>query len=113
MKGIGELFNHEHQSEVLWINSGEAPIPLFGVDVPASSQGVRLCTKFTRLETNDQIERGEVFRPSGLPTGENLRGRKILQVFVVGHDVNGEGRALQVVTLSCTKPVWYCGHGES
>jgi len=30
--------------------------------------------------------------------GENLRGRKILQVFVVGHDVNREGRALQVVT---------------
>jgi len=32
-----------------------------------------------------------------LPTGENLRGRKILQIFVVSHDVNWEGRALQVV----------------
>jgi len=30
--------------------------------------------------------------------GENLRGRKILQVFVVSYDVNQEGRALQVVT---------------
>jgi len=39
----------------------------------------------------------EIFRPLGLPTGENLRGREILQVFVVGHDVNQEGRALQVV----------------
>jgi len=29
--------------------------------------------------------------------GENLRGREILQVFVVGHDINREGRALQVV----------------
>jgi len=56
VKGIGELFSHEHQLEVLWIDSGEAPIPLFGVDVPASSQGVRLCTKFTRSETNDQVE---------------------------------------------------------
>jgi len=30
--------------------------------------------------------------------GENLRGRKVLQVFVVGHNVDREGRALQVVT---------------
>jgi len=30
--------------------------------------------------------------------GENLRGGEVLQVFVVGHDVNREGRALQVVT---------------
>jgi len=46
---------------------------------------------------NDQVKRGEVFQPSGLPTGVNLRGGEILQVFVVGHDVNREGRALQVV----------------
>jgi len=61
VKGIGELFSHEHQLEVLWIDLGKAPIPLFGVDVPESSQGIRLCTKFTRSEMNDQIERGEVF----------------------------------------------------
>jgi len=30
--------------------------------------------------------------------GENLRGGEVLQVFVVSHDVNWEGRALQVVT---------------
>jgi len=56
VKGIGELFCREHQSEILWIDLGKAPIPLFGVDVPASSQGVGLCTKLTRSETNDQIE---------------------------------------------------------
>jgi len=46
----------EHWLGVLWIDLGEAPIPLFGVDIPASSQGVRLCAKFTRSEMNDQIE---------------------------------------------------------
>jgi len=55
-KGISELFSREHWSEVLWVDSGEAPIPLFGVDVPASSQGVGLCAKFTRSEMNDQIK---------------------------------------------------------
>jgi len=30
--------------------------------------------------------------------GENLRGGEILQVFVVGHDVDREGRALQIMT---------------
>jgi len=124
MKGIGELFSREHRLEVLWIDSGEAPIPLFGVDVPASSQGVRLCAKFTRSETNDQVKRGEVFRPLGLPTGENLRGGEVLQVFVVGHDVNREGRALRVVTpafegledseeLLVMSIVVQLGHGQS
>ena len=36
-KGVGELFCGEHRSEVLWVDSGEAPIPLFGVDIPSSS----------------------------------------------------------------------------
>ena len=36
-KGVGELFHGEHQLEVLWVDLGEAPIPLFGVDIPSSS----------------------------------------------------------------------------
>jgi len=65
-----------------------------------------------------------VFRPSGLPTGENFRGGEVLQVFVVGHDVNREGRALQVVTpalesledseeLLVMSIVVQLGHGQS
>ena len=37
MKGVGELFCGEHWLKVLWVDSGEAPIPLFGVDIPLSS----------------------------------------------------------------------------
>ena len=60
MKRVQELFSHEHQSEVLWIHSGKALIPLFGVDVPSSSQGVRLSTKLTGSEANNQVELAEV-----------------------------------------------------
>ena len=60
MKQVQELFSCEHWSEVLWIHSGEAPMPLFGVDVPSSSQGIGLSTKLTRSEGDNQIELAEV-----------------------------------------------------
>ena len=60
MKRVQELFSREHQSEVLWIHSGEALIPLFEVDVPSSSQGIGLSTKLTGSETDNQIELAEV-----------------------------------------------------
>ncbi|KIM57580.1 hypothetical protein SCLCIDRAFT_130035, partial [Scleroderma citrinum Foug A] len=36
--------------------------------------------------------------PSGLPTSENLRGREILKIFVIGNNIHQGGRALQVVS---------------
>ena len=60
MKRVGELFRREHQVKILWVDSGEALIPLFGVDVPSSSQGVGFSTKFPWSEMNDQIELTEV-----------------------------------------------------
>ena len=34
-------------------------ILLFGVDVPASSEGIRLSSEVSRVEANDKIELGE------------------------------------------------------
>ena len=34
-------------------------IPLFGVDVPASSEGIRLSSEASGAETNDEVELGE------------------------------------------------------
>ena len=34
-------------------------IPLFGVDVPASSEGIRLSSKVSGVETNNEVELGE------------------------------------------------------
>ena len=60
MKRVGELFRREHQAKILWVDSGKALIPLFGVDVPSSSQGIGFSTEFPGSETNDQIELTEV-----------------------------------------------------
>ena len=60
MKRVGELFGCEHQTKILWVDSGEALIPLFGVDIPSSSQGIGFSTEFPGSETNDQIELTEV-----------------------------------------------------
>ena len=46
--------------KILWVDSGKALIPLFGVDIPLSSQGVGFSTKFPMSEMNDQVELTEV-----------------------------------------------------
>jgi len=72
------LFLSEHWPEILWINTSVATIPLFGVDVPSSSESVRLGTKFSGTEMNDEVELREELGPLGLPVGEDFRGREIL-----------------------------------
>ena len=46
----------EHWPEILGVNPGVATIPLFVVDVPSSSESVRLGTELTRAEANDKIK---------------------------------------------------------
>ena len=70
MERIRKLFLSEHWPKVLGVNPGLATIPLFGVDVPSSSESIQLHTKFSRAEMNDKIKLGEEFRPPGLPAGQ-------------------------------------------
>jgi hypothetical protein len=79
------------------IGSSVVLIPLFGVDVPASSEGIGLCSEFTRTETDNEVELVEVFRPTGLTTGKHLRSSEVLEVLVVRDDVGGNGRAFEVM----------------
>ena len=48
-----ELLGHEYWVKVLQVDAGEALIPFFGVDVPASSECIRFRAKFTGVEAND------------------------------------------------------------
>jgi len=46
----------EYWPKILGVNPGVATIPLFGVDVPLSSESVQLGTEFSRAEMNDKIK---------------------------------------------------------
>ena len=83
--------------EVVWIDASIVLIPLFGVDVPVSSEGIRLSSKASGVETNDEVELGEELQPAGLPPSQELGGCKVLQVLVVGDDVNGNCGAFKIV----------------
>jgi len=48
----GELITAEYQFEVVWVGLGVVPIPFFRVDIRAASQGVRLLSLFSWLETD-------------------------------------------------------------
>ena len=85
------------------IDASVVLIPLFGIDVPASSEGMRFHTKLSGVETNDHVELGEELRTAGLPPGQELGSCKVLQVFVVGDYIDRSSGALEVVTprLEC------------
>jgi len=56
MKRVRELFLNEHRPKILGVNLGIATIPLFGVNIPLSSESIQLGTKFSGMETNDKIK---------------------------------------------------------
>ena len=82
------------------IYTGVATTSLFRIDVPSSSQGIRLGSEFPRTETNDEVEGRKEFGPSGLPTGEEFGGREIFQVLVVSDDVDRTWSSFEVVSPS-------------
>ena len=43
----------------MWIDVSIVLISLFGVDIPVSSEGIRLSSKVSRAEANDKVELGE------------------------------------------------------
>ena len=40
----------------MWIDASIVLIPLFGVGIPASSEGIRLSSEVSRVEVNNKIE---------------------------------------------------------
>ena len=42
--------------EVVWIDMSIVLIPLFEVDVPVSSEGIRLSTEVSRAEVDNEVE---------------------------------------------------------
>ena len=97
-EGGRELFLGEHGLEVVRINSSVVPIPLFWVDVPASSQSIRFFSEASRAEANGKVKLGEELRPVGLTTSQVLGGGEIHQILVVSDHVNWGSRALKVMS---------------
>ena len=88
----------EHWFEVVRIYASVVPIPLFWVDVPMASEGIRLCSEASRVEADGKVELGEVLRPAGLTAGQDLGAGEILQVLVVSDHISRRGGALKVVS---------------
>ena len=75
--------------EVVWINASVVHIPFFGIDIPASSQRIGFTSKSSQTETDDHVELTKELRPMGLSPGQEFGGGEVLQVFVIGDDVDG------------------------
>lgn len=87
----------ENGSEVVRVDRSIVLIPLFGVDVPSSSQGIRLGAKPSRAETDDEVELGEKLQPASLPVSQEFRGGKVLEVLVVSDNANWNHRAFEIM----------------
>jgi hypothetical protein len=80
------------------VNSSVVLIPLFGIDVPASSKGIWFSSKFSGTKTYEEVELVEELRPTSLTAREEFCGSEVLKVLMVRDDVNRLGRALKVVS---------------
>ena len=47
-------------TSVVQIYASVVPIPLFWVDIPTASEGIRLCSEASRAEADGKVELGEV-----------------------------------------------------
>ena len=58
------------------IDMSRVPIPLFGVDIPASSEGIRLSSEVSG-GTNDRIKVRKELRQADLPPSQEFDGSKV------------------------------------
>ena len=54
------MFLGEHWFEVVRIYVSIVPIPLFWVDIPMVSEGIRIRSEASRAEADGEVELGEV-----------------------------------------------------
>ena len=94
------MLGSEYRAKVLRVGSGIVAIPLFKIDVPLSSQCVGFGPELPRMEANDEVEPGKVFRPPCLTMREDLGCRKVLKVLVISDDINGCTRTLEIMLPS-------------
>jgi hypothetical protein len=92
-----EMFGGEDRLEVVRIHNRVVATPLFRVDIPLSSQCIGFNTELTRTETDDEVEGREKLGPARLAPSEEFHGTEILQIFVVGDDVDWVWSTLEVM----------------
>ena len=97
-EGHGQLFGGEDGSEILGVDTSVAATSLFKIDVPLSSQGVRFRSETARAEVDDHVEGGEIFGPTRLAPGEELRSREIFKIFVVRYYVYRKRSPFEVMS---------------
>ena len=79
---------------------GIVAIPLFGIDVPTSSQHIGFHSELTGVELDHEIELGQELRPPGLMPGEQVDHGEVLEVLVVSNNVDQSFRTLKIVPPS-------------
>jgi hypothetical protein len=95
---MGKLFGGKDQTKVMRIDLGVVVTSLFRVDVPSSSESIRLHPEFSRLKADSHIELAKVLGPACLAAGEDLGGSKIFQVLVVGDNIDQSGGTFKIVS---------------
>src|SRR5215467_10612812 len=83
---------------IMRIDRRVAIIPPFWVDVPTSSESVRLCSELSGTEPDDKVELGKELAPASLSTSKNLRGGEIFQILVVRDNVDRERSTFKVMS---------------
>ena len=52
------------------------------------------------METDDEVECGKIFRPTCLTTREDFGHGEVLEILVIGDDIDGVARTFKVMSPS-------------
>jgi len=85
--------------EVVRINKSIASISFFRINVLLSSKDVGLGSELIKVETDNKVELGQIFRPSYLLINKNFSSQKIFEVFVFCDNIDRKNRTFQIVSL--------------
>ena len=98
LEGRCQLFGSEHGSVVLGIDSGIVAISLFKIDVETSSKSIGLGPEVSRMEKDDEVESGKVFRPSCLSMHEDFVCGEVLEILVISDHIAGVAGTFKIVS---------------
>ena len=99
-EGSRELISCKYGSVVVQIYAGVATTPLFKVDVPSSSKSVRFLAESSGSEADGEVKSGKIFGPTCLTSGEELRSTEVLQILMVGDDIDRSATAFEKMSPS-------------
>jgi len=78
--------------KVVKVDKSIASISLFRINVPSSSESIRLNSELTKIKANNKVKLEEIRRLSHLLMNKNFIDQKIFEALIIYDNIDGKCR---------------------